>query len=375
MSDYYKLNYYREQICDLVEYNHNAAGNDDYPNHGPWNLIFVFDDNPTTSVVCEGYAEAFQYLAELTSFSSDLVRVYSVSGTMTGGTGAGGHKWNIVRMENGLNYMADITNSDAGSIGSDGTLFLAGMEGSAQSKYSKDYTSKTIEYTYDSYMYSIYSTEELTLSSYAYNPESPSTADDKAILKGLSLFLTDKIGMRVYVKTFVDRLSDNDYMVFSYADETETVYVSEAKNAKILDSDGKSIDVLVFEIELCTDQMTEDVSFHLNIGGQNGMEKTYSVRSYADQILAGNYSEKQKNMVRAMLNYGGYAQTYFKYKTDNMANDGIFEEDDPVHDDYFDEHFEALGIGKREPTRYQKECYLKTSLFYEVSLIAVAYNH
>lgn len=44
----------------------------------------------------------------------------------------------------------------------------------------------------------------------------------------------------------------------------------------------------------------------------------------------------------------------------DMDHTDIFtEEDDPVHDDYFDEHFEALGIGKREPTRYQKECYLK----------------
>ena len=115
-------------------------------------------------------------------------------------------------------------------------------------------------------MRTIYEESELTLSPDDYQFGDPSTADDKAILKGLSLFLTDKIGMRVYVKTFVDSLSNDDYMVFSYADENETVYVSEAKNVKILDSDGKSIDVLAFEIELCTDQMTEEVSFHLNIG-------------------------------------------------------------------------------------------------------------
>jgi len=334
MSDYYKLNYYREQICDLVEYNHDAAGNDDYPNHGPWNLIFVFDDNPATNVVCEGYAEAFQYLAELTSFSSDLVRVYSVSGTMTGGTGAGGHKWNIVRMENGLNYMADITNSDAGSIGSDGTLFLAGMEGSVDGYYYKVYPGEpeqTIKYTYYDEMHDIYSEEELTLSLTDYNnTTSPTSADEKAIPKGLSLFLTDKIGMRVYVKTFVN-LAATDYMEFSYADKTVEVPVSNAKDVVIMDSDGKSIHVLAFEIELWTKQMTEEVSFRLHIGNSYGMQKTYSVRSYADQILAGNYSEKQKNMVRAMLNYGGYAQTYFKYNTDKLANDSVFSDgDDPV---------------------------------------------
>lgn len=336
MGDYNKLNYYREQICDLVEYNYEAAANsDNYPNHGPWNLIFVFDDDPTTNVVCEGYAEAFQYLSELTTFISEKVQVYSVTGTMSGGTGAGKHKWNIVRMENGNNYLTDITNSDAGSIGSDGSLFLAGMEGSVESDYHKACSGKTITYTYKNEMRTIYSEEELTLSLTDYNnTATPTSADDKAILKGLSLFLTDKIGMRVYVKTFVDHLSNEDYMEFSYADKTVEVPVSDAKDVVILDSDGKSIHVLAFEIELWTKQMTEEVSFRLHIGNSYGMQKTYSVRSYADQILAGNYSEKQKDMVRAMLNYGGYAQTYFKYNTDKLANDSVFsDEDDPVQKD------------------------------------------
>ena len=38
----------------------------------------------------------------------------------------------------------------------------------------------------------------------------------------------------------------------------------------------------------------------------------------------------------------------------------IFDNDsDPEHDDYFEECFDAMGIGHKEPTRYQKECYLK----------------
>ncbi|MBR0380975.1 MAG: hypothetical protein IJH71_00885 [Eubacterium sp.] len=44
----------------------------------------------------------------------------------------------------------------------------------------------------------------------------------------------------------------------------------------------------------------------------------------------------------------------------NVDGTDIFaEEEDPIHEDYFEEHFEALGIGRTEPTRYQKECYLK----------------
>ena len=49
-------------------------------------------------------------------------------------------------------------------------------------------------------------------------------------------------------------------------------------------------------------------------------------------------------------------------KSDVIDIDGtdIFdEESDPIHDIYFEECFNALGINARAVTRYQKECYLK----------------
>lgn len=341
MSDYYKLNYYREQICELVEYDFTAAADpNNYPNHGPWNLINVFDNNPATNVVCEGYSEAFQYLAEKTTFKNSSVEVYSVTGQMSGGTGAGGHKWNIVHMDDGLNYMADITNSEGGSIGSNGDLFLKGMSGSVDTNYSKSISGRTIKYTYHEQALALYSTEQLTLSASDYDAQPPKTADDKAVLKGLSLVLSDKIGMRVYVKTFTE-LENTDSIVFSCAGQTKQVTVADADRMVITDVDGSNIRVLVFELELWTKQMTDDVTFHMVVDGVNGASKTYSVRSYADQILAGNYSDKEKNMVRAMLNYGGYAQNYLNYNTETLANSSIFDElpdpvqaEDPVLTDY-----------------------------------------
>ena len=41
-----------------------------------------------------------------------------------GGTGAGAHMWNIVTL-GGENYLVDITNSDDGTVGNDGSLFMA----------------------------------------------------------------------------------------------------------------------------------------------------------------------------------------------------------------------------------------------------------
>ena len=52
LPDYEKLAAYRQEICDLTSYNYGAiSGNVPYGN--PWQLIWVFDGDPATEVVCE----------------------------------------------------------------------------------------------------------------------------------------------------------------------------------------------------------------------------------------------------------------------------------------------------------------------------------
>ena len=111
-----KLYGYKEMICYLTSYNDDVTEDDEYGD--PWQLIYVFDGDDSTNVVCEGYSKAFQYLCDL----SDIT-CYTVTGIMNGGTGEGPHMWNIVA-NNGKYYMADITNSDEGTVGEDGGLFL-----------------------------------------------------------------------------------------------------------------------------------------------------------------------------------------------------------------------------------------------------------
>lgn len=86
-SDLEKLNAYRAEICGLVSYDFEAA-NGGIAYGDPWQLIYVFDNDPETNVVCEGYAKAFQYLCDLSEFE-DYVLCNTVTGTMNGGTGAG----------------------------------------------------------------------------------------------------------------------------------------------------------------------------------------------------------------------------------------------------------------------------------------------
>lgn len=169
-SDYEKLIGYRDYICDAVSYNSSAVSNSSTPYGNPWQLIYVFDGNSSTNVVCEGYSKALQYLCDLSAF--DNTECYTVSGTMSGGTGAGAHMWNIVSI-NGVNFIADVTNSDSGTIGQGGELFLGAATGSVSSGYTVNCSGTNMKFTYDSKMSSIYTTDQLTLSDEAYTPGVP----------------------------------------------------------------------------------------------------------------------------------------------------------------------------------------------------------
>ena len=137
-SDYEKLVAYRDEICALVSYDEAAAGGS--VSYGdPWQIIYVFDGNARTNVVCEGYSKAFQYLCDLSDFDGSTV-CYTVTGQLDGGA----HMWNVVAMDDGGHYSVDVTNSDTGMIGDDGSLVLAGAEGSVTQGYAfrtgNDYT-------------------------------------------------------------------------------------------------------------------------------------------------------------------------------------------------------------------------------------------
>ena len=173
LSDLEKLNYYKEEICDLVSYNDAAAGGGiAYGN--PWQLVWVFDGDTSTNVVCEGYSKAFQYLCDKTNFSSNRVSAISPTGVMSGGMGAGRHMWNIVTLDDGWNYLADVTNSDTGTAGSNGDLFLVPYtSGSVENGYTfLCFGTNEIHYSYDADCIDLFSAENLTLSAnpYGTNP-------------------------------------------------------------------------------------------------------------------------------------------------------------------------------------------------------------
>ena len=179
MPDHDKLREYFNQICQRTSYNYDAAEADHYDGTNPWQLVWVFDDNPDTKVVCEGYAKAFQYLCDLTEFDSPLVSCISVTGTMDGGTGAGAHMWNVVRMPDGGNYLVDVTNCDEGTTGEPDKLFLKGNnpyaeEGSVDDGYIFITDGGVITYQYDQTTFDLYDRSALALhDGESYDPDAP----------------------------------------------------------------------------------------------------------------------------------------------------------------------------------------------------------
>lgn len=138
-----KVKGYKDEICALTSYNNSAVGADSSViGINPWQLVYVFDGDASTNVVCEGYSKAFQYLCD-----EGGVECYTVSGVMTGGTGAGGHMWNIVVLD-GKSYLVDVTNCDAGTVGYPDELCLKGAVTGDASGCSFNANGSNISYVY-----------------------------------------------------------------------------------------------------------------------------------------------------------------------------------------------------------------------------------
>ena len=128
-TDYEKLKGFLYTICDLVSYDWESLEADIYGD--PWQLVYVFDGDPNTNVVCEGYAKAYQYLCDLAG-----IPCYLITGDVTvDDVGPGvGHMWNNVILE-GKTYLVDPTNCDSGNVGMPDQLFLRGAVRNADGSY------------------------------------------------------------------------------------------------------------------------------------------------------------------------------------------------------------------------------------------------
>jgi len=165
LDDYHKLLEYNTRMCLLTDYNFEVYEGETISYGDPWQIVWLFDEDPSTKVVCEGYAKGFKYLCDNTAFDDDSIYAIMVSGSCEGA-----HMWNFVHMDDGKNYIVDVTNSDPQGEGNFGTgYFLRGGTGSV----SEGYTIRGHLFEIGSDMTPLYGEEALTLSDTDYVYENP----------------------------------------------------------------------------------------------------------------------------------------------------------------------------------------------------------
>ena len=112
--------------------------------------------------------------------------------------------------------------------------------------------------------------------------------------------------------TLKDNIGVNFVMALA---ETDVVAVTVNGNAVDCNvTDGK------FSVNVAAAQMMDEIAISVN---GLPLASTYSVRKYADVILADSTKSDCHELVKNMLVYGGAAQTYFDYNSDNLASSGI----------------------------------------------------
>ncbi|MCR4776757.1 MAG: hypothetical protein K5869_10325 [Saccharofermentans sp.] len=204
LDDYKKLKAYKNRICELTDYNDYAAAN--HPAYGnPWQMIWVFDGNPETTVVCEGYSKAFLFLCLNSTFQDKNIFAITVTGKMDGGD----HMWNLVHMDDEQFYLVDVTNCDSGF-----SLFLRGKDTTQTFNggyYIKVGDSQYIEYVYDDE----YTDRDIATTDYSAN-QGPIT--EPVFTTDHSMILAGKIGLRFLVDFPENYDASSCYVVFTSSD-------------------------------------------------------------------------------------------------------------------------------------------------------------
>ena len=158
-----------------------------------------------------------------------------------------------------------------------------------------------------------------------------------AKLAGHSISLDGDIAVNFYMELSDSVIAHKDtaYMHFTIpvgSGTTEQKML--VKDALIKEWNGK--DYYVFKCRVAAKEMTSEIKAQIIDGDQNGTEYTYSVKEYADYLI--EHADEREDLaaavplVKAMLNYGAYAQIYFDKNPGTLANEIMDETEKELGD-------------------------------------------
>lgn len=138
-------------------------------------------------------------------------------------------------------------------------------------------------------------------------------------LAGYSLSLDGDIGVNFYMELTQKTLTDESaYMQFTLPNgDVQKIAVKDAGTTEMNDKT-----YYVFKCNVAATEMTDTIKAQIITDSAEGEEYSYSVKEYADYLLENTSSNadyaKAEGIVKAMLNYGAYAQTFKGYHTDAL---------------------------------------------------------
>ncbi len=105
------------------------------------------------------------------------------------------------------------------------------------------------------------------------------------------------------------------------ADGTELDSYTVSADGMTPNKDGK----YAVKIRLAAAEMTNNITVYTQKNGEKlGKAYTYSVKKYADEVLANEGFASYHAAIKAMLNYGAMAQTHFNVNTSALANADLY---------------------------------------------------
>ena len=146
-------------------------------------------------------------------------------------------------------------------------------------------------------------------------------------LYGRSLTLKDNIDVNYYMEMSDSVFEHDAYMEFKIGGQT---YKLNASDAAEVNENGKTL--YKFSCPVNAAQMSDTIETRIVIDNKTEEEYSYSVKEYATELLSksNEYPAETIKLVKALLNYGTAAQSFFKYNTDKPANAGLSDTDKAV---------------------------------------------
>lgn len=99
--------------------------------------------------------------------------------------------------------------------------------------------------------------------------------------------------------------------------DTAKIIVTVAGEENVYDAAEK------ISVNVAAAQMNDEITVQIVNGTDASTVKTYSVLKYAQYVLADESLSSYHQLVKEMLNYGGFAQLYFDYNGKNPVNAGL----------------------------------------------------